>query len=60
MWIAQSTFKKMGKGSLKIMELFERQKKKKKKGRGVRRRNLLSTVQLFRNKKLMFSLKCIN
>ena len=32
MWIAQSTFKKMGKGSLKIMELFENQKKKKRKG----------------------------
>lgn len=31
MWIAQSTFKKMGKGSLKIMELFEKQKKKKKR-----------------------------
>ena len=59
MWIAQSTFKKMGKGSLKIMGLFEKQKKKKK-GRGVRRRNLLSTVQFFRNKKLMFSLKFIN
>ena len=59
MWIAQSTFKKMGKGSLKIMELFEKQKKKKK-GRVVRRRNLLSTVQFFRNKKLMFSLKFFN
>ena len=33
MWIAQSTFKKMGKGSLKIMELLEKQKKKKKKKR---------------------------
>ena len=60
MWIAQSTFKKMGKGSLKIMELLEKQKKKKKKGRGVRRINLLSIVQFFRNKKLMFSSKYIN
>ena len=34
MWIAQSTFKKMGKGSLKIMELLEKQKKKKKKRKG--------------------------
>lgn len=31
MWIAQSTFKKTGKVSLKIMELFEKQKEKNKK-----------------------------